>query len=220
MNLIIFGPPGAGKGTQSQIISRTLSIPHISTGDMLRAAVAAGKALGKEVAALLAAGQFASDDLIITLVKDRIAQNDCQNGFLLDGFPRSLPQAEALSEAGVPIDLVILFEVTDEQVVERLGGRRVHPGSGRVYHTTKNPPKVVDRDDLTGEPLITREDDQPEVIRRRLQIYRQHTFPLLDYYRLRAAQGYNRFAAVDAGASIQQVGSEVDSILRELQPNR
>ncbi len=182
MRIILLGAPGAGKGTQAQFITEKYGIPQISTGDMLRAAVKAGTPLGLKAKDIMASGGLVSDELIIALVKDRISQDDCVNGFLFDGFPRTIPQAEALTEAGVPIDHVLEIDVEDEDIVSRMSGRRVHPGSGRTYHLMYNPPKVDGKDDETGEALIQREDDLEETVRKRLAIYHEQTKPLVAYY--------------------------------------
>ncbi len=182
MKLILLGAPGAGKGTQAQFITQKYGIPQISTGDMLRAAVKAGTPLGQEAKKVMDAGQLVSDDLIINLVKDRIAQEDCANGFLFDGFPRTIPQAQALKDAGVKLDHVLEIDVPFEAIIERMSGRRSHPASGRTYHVTFNPPKVEGVDDVTGEPLVQREDDKEETVRKRLDVYSQQTRPLVDYY--------------------------------------
>lgn len=189
MRLILLGPPGAGKGTQAQLIMEKLHIPQISTGDMLRAAVKAGTPLGLEAQKVMDAGGLVSDEIIIGLVKERIAQQDCVNGFLLDGFPRNISQAEALSAQGAQIDHVIEIAVKDEDIIERLAGRRVHPGSGRVYHIKYNPPKVAGKDDSTGEPLIQREDDLEVTIRKRLAIYHEQTEQLVGFYQTKSTEG-------------------------------
>ena len=189
MKLILLGAPGAGKGTQAQFIREKFSIPQISTGDMLRAAVKAGTALGLAAKQVMDAGGLVSDEIIIGLVSDRLQQDDCQAGYLFDGFPRTLPQAEAMKVAGVALDYVLEIDVADEEIIERLSGRRVHPGSGRTYHIRFNPPRVAGKDDVTGEDLIQRDDDQEETVRKRLQVYHSQTKPLLDYYRVWAATG-------------------------------
>ena len=180
--IILFGPPGAGKGTQAQIITKEFNIPQISTGDMLRAAIKEGTELGKQAKSIMDAGGLVSDDLIINLVKARIAQPDCANGCIFDGFPRTIPQAQALADAGVHIDNVIEIAVPDEEIVSRLSGRRSHPASGRVYHVVYNPPKVEGKDDVTGEDLMQRDDDKEETVRKRLDVYQAQTRPLVDYY--------------------------------------
>ena len=182
MKLILLGAPGAGKGTQAAFICRQYGIPQISTGDMLRAAVKAGTPLGQQAKAVMEAGQLVSDDLIINLVKERIAQPDCAAGFLFDGFPRTIAQAEALKQAGVKLDYVLEIDVPFEAIVERMSGRRSHPASGRTYHVKFNPPKEPGKDDVTGEPLVQRDDDREETVKKRLDVYSQQTRPLVDYY--------------------------------------
>lgn len=183
MRLILLGAPGAGKGTQATFICERFAIPQISTGDMLRAAIKEGSDLGRQVEQVMNEGKLVSDDLIVALVKERIAQPDAANGFLLDGFPRTIPQADALKEAGVKIDYVVEIAVPDEEIVSRLSGRRVHPGSGRIYHTEHNPPAAEGLDNVTGEALIQRDDDKPATVRKRLDNYHQQTEPLVGYYR-------------------------------------
>jgi adenylate kinase len=182
MRLILLGAPGAGKGTQATFICQKYGIPQISTGDMLRAAVKAGSPLGLEAKAVMAAGGLVSDELIINLVKERLTQADCANGFLFDGFPRTIPQADAMKAAGVALDYVLEIDVPFEAIVERMGGRRSHPASGRTYHVKFNPPKVEGVDDVTGEPLIQREDDKEETVKNRLDVYSAQTRPLVEYY--------------------------------------
>ncbi|WP_031405488.1 adenylate kinase [Thiomonas sp. FB-Cd] len=182
MRLILLGAPGAGKGTQAASICARHGIPQISTGDMLRAAVKAGTPLGLKAKAVMDSGALVSDDIIIGLVRDRLQQPDCERGFLFDGFPRTIAQADALKSAGVAIDYVVDFDVPDEDIVERLSGRRVHPASGRVYHVKYNPPKVPGKDDVTGEDLVLRDDDREETVRKRLAVYHTQTRPLVDYY--------------------------------------
>lgn len=189
MRLILLGPPGAGKGTQANFITQRFGIPQISTGDMLRAAVKAGTPLGVEAKKVMDAGGLVSDDLIIGLVRDRLKQPDCAKGYMFDGFPRTLPQAEAMKAAGVPIDYVLEIDVPDEQIIARMGGRRVHLASGRTYHVTFNPPKVEGKDDVTGEPLIQRDDDQEATVKNRLSIYHAQTQPLVAYYTQWSASG-------------------------------
>lgn len=183
MRIILLGAPGAGKGTQAKLMTEKFGIPQISTGDMLRAAVNAGTELGLQVKDVMASGGLVSDDIIIALVKERIQEDDCQKGFLLDGFPRTIPQADAMKDAGVIIDNVVEIYVEDEEIVSRLSGRRVHPASGRIYHLVYNPPKNEGVDDDTGETLIQREDDQEETIRKRLEVYHQQTEPLVEFYK-------------------------------------
>ncbi|MGE0098993.1 MAG: adenylate kinase [Hydrogenophaga sp.] len=182
MRLILLGAPGAGKGTQATFICQKYGIPQISTGDMLRAAVKAGTPLGLQAKAVMESGGLVSDDLIINLVKERIAQPDCANGFLFDGFPRTIPQADAMKAAGVKLDYVLEIDVPFDAIVERMSGRRSHPASGRTYHVKFNPPKVEGIDDLSGEPLIQREDDKEETVKKRLEVYSAQTRPLVDYY--------------------------------------
>ena len=182
MRLILLGAPGAGKGTQAAFICQKFSIPQISTGDMLRAAVKAGTPLGLQAKAVMESGGLVSDDLIINLVKERISQSDCANGFLFDGFPRTIPQAQAMRDSGVDLDYVLEIDVENQEILKRMTGRRVHPASGRVYHVTFNPPKVEGCDDVTGEPLVQRDDDKEETVKKRLDIYEAQTRPLVDYY--------------------------------------
>lgn len=189
MRLILLGAPGAGKGTQASFIKQKYNIPQISTGDMLRAAVAAGTELGKAAKKVMDAGGLVSDDIIIGLVKDRLQQPDCANGYLFDGFPRTTRQADAMQEAGVQIDYVLEIDVPDSAIVERMSGRRVHPSSGRTYHTKFNPPKVAGKDDVTGEDLIQRNDDKEETVKKRLAVYHEQTEVLLDYYEKLAQSG-------------------------------
>ncbi len=189
MKLILLGAPGAGKGTQAQFIREKYGIPQISTGDMLRAAVKAGTPLGVEAKKVMDAGGLVSDEIIIGLVTERLQQDDCRAGYLFDGFPRTLPQAEAMKVAGVALDYVLEIDVADEEIIERMSGRRVHPGSGRTYHIRFNPPQVEGKDDATGEDLIQRDDDHEATVRKRLEIYHAQTKPLLDYYGQWAASG-------------------------------
>jgi adenylate kinase len=182
MRLILLGPPGAGKGTQANFIKENFNIPHISTGDMLRAAVKDQTPLGAEVKKVMDAGGLASDEIIIRLVKDRLKQADCANGYLFDGFPRTLPQAEMMKNAGVAIDYVLEIDVPDELILERMSGRRIHPSSGRTYHVKFNPPKVEGTDDVTGEDLILRDDDREEIVKKRLKVYHDQTEILIAYY--------------------------------------
>jgi len=182
MRLILLGPPGAGKGTQAAFITKKFGIPQISTGDMLRAAVKAGTPMGMAAKKVMDAGGLVSDDIIIGLVKDRLQQPDCRNGYLFDGFPRTIPQAEAMKAAGVKLDYVLEIDVPEEDIIERMSGRRVHVASGRTYHVRFNPPKAAGKDDVTGEDLIQRDDDREETVRKRLEVYRAQTRPLVDYY--------------------------------------
>lgn len=213
MRLILLGAPGAGKGTQARFITEAFGVPQISTGDMLRAAVKAGTELGAKAKAIMDSGGLVSDDIIIGLVKERIAEPDCAGGFLFDGFPRTIPQAQAMVDAGVRIDHVVEIAVDDEEIVARLSGRRVHPGSGRVYHVTHNPPRVEGIDDETGEPLIQRDDDREETVRKRLSVYHEQTRPLVDFYgemRGDAAPAYHRITGVGSVDEIR------DSVLKAL----
>ncbi|MCW5602840.1 adenylate kinase [Nitrosomonas sp.] len=182
MRIILLGAPGAGKGTQANYIKEHFGIPQISTGDMLRNAVKAGTELGIMAKKIMESGGLVSDEIIINLVKERIAEPDCVNGFLFDGFPRTIPQADALKAAKVEIDYVVEIDVADTEIIKRMSGRRVHPASGRTYHIEFNPPKVDNQDDITGEPLIQREDDREETVRKRLQVYHDQTKPLIEYY--------------------------------------
>jgi len=189
MRLILLGAPGAGKGTQAQFIRERFGIPQISTGDMLRAAVKEGTPLGVEAKKVMDAGGLVSDDIIIRLVSDRLQRDDCQAGYLFDGFPRTLPQAEAMKLAGVALDYVLEIDVADQEIIDRMSGRRVHLASGRTYHIRFNPPQVDGKDDITGEALVQRDDDREETVRKRLEIYHSQTKPLLEYYRNWAASG-------------------------------
>ena len=202
MRLILLGPPGAGKGTQANFIREKFGIPQISTGDMLRAAVKAGTPLGKEAKKVMDSGQLISDGIIIGLVKDRLREADCLPGYLFDGFPRTIPQADALKTAGVALDHVLEIDVPDDEIVTRMSGRRMHPGSGRVYHVKFNPPKVQGRDDITGEPLVHRDDDREETVKKRLEVYRSQTRPLVDYYKRRMPAKYR---AISGTGSLEEV---------------
>lgn len=218
MRVILLGAPGAGKGTQAQFICEKFSIPQISTGDMLRAAVKAGTELGLKVKEIMETGGLVSDDIIIDLVKERIQQDDCANGFLFDGFPRTIPQAEAMIEAGVDIDHVVEIDVEDEEIVKRLSGRRVHPGSGRVYHVIYNPPQAEGKDDETGEDLVQRDDDQEETVRKRLSIYHDQTAPLVSFYKtLKAEQGESapKYSHIPGVGSLQEITDRVMSALKK-----
>lgn len=213
MNIILLGAPGAGKGTQAQFIMNRYGISQISTGDMLRAAIKAGSELGQQAKTLMDAGQLVPDDLIIALVKDRVAQADCEKGFLLDGFPRTLPQADALKSAGIAVDFVLEFDVPDEVIVERMSGRRVHQASGRSYHIIYNPPKVEGKDDVTGEDLIIRADDKPETVLDRLKVYHSTTKPLVDYYQAEAKVSNTQYFRLDGTKAVEAVSEELVKIL-------
>lgn len=213
MRIILLGAPGAGKGTQAQFIMNEYNIPQISTGDMLRAAIKAGTELGKQAKAVMDAGQLVSDDIMIGLVQERIQEDDCENGFLLDGFPRTIPQADAMQEAGIKIDYVLEFNVADDVIVERMAGRRVHPSSGRVYHVDHNPPKQADVDDVTGEALVIREDDKEETVRKRLSIYHEQTEPLVDYYQSQASQGAVQYKKIDGTQKVDAIHQELKALL-------
>lgn len=213
MKIILLGAPGAGKGTQAQFMMNKFGIPQISTGDMFRAAIKEGTELGKQAKALMDEGKLVPDELTVALVKDRIAQPDCANGFLLDGFPRTIPQADALKEAGVKIDFVLEFDVADEVIVERMSGRRVHQPSGRTYHVVYNPPKVEGKDDVTGEDLIIRQDDKPETVLDRLAIYHKQTKPLIAYYTAEAQAGNTQYYRLDGTQPVDAVSAELNKIL-------
>ncbi|MDZ7581355.1 MAG: adenylate kinase [Deltaproteobacteria bacterium] len=208
MRLILLGGPGAGKGTQANYIKERFQIPQISTGDMLRAAVKAGTELGQKAKAVMDAGGLVPDDVIIGLVKERITQPDCKKGFLFDGFPRTIPQADAMKDAGVAIDAVVDIDVPDQEIIKRMSGRRVHLASGRTYHVVFNPPKTEGKDDVTGEPLIQRDDDKEETVRKRLEVYHQQTEPLIGYYKKWEASGK---AAAPKYIRIEGIG-KVDEI--------
>ncbi|MBU3724236.1 MAG: adenylate kinase [Burkholderiaceae bacterium] len=208
MRIILLGPPGAGKGTQAAFITKRYGIPQISTGDMLRAAVKAGTPLGLEAKKVMDAGGLVSDDIIINLVKERLTQPDCASGYLFDGFPRTIPQAQSMKDAGVKLDAVLEITVPDADIIDRMSGRRVHVASGRTYHVKFNPPKTEDKDDVTGEPLIQRDDDQESTVKKRLEIYHNQTKPLVDFYQKWAAAGE---ASAPRVVTIQGVGS-VESI--------
>jgi adenylate kinase len=216
MRLILLGAPGAGKGTQAANICARYNIPQISTGDMLRAAVKAGTPLGLQAKAVMDAGALVSDDIIIVLVRDRLLQPDCAGGFLFDGFPRTIAQADALKAAGVPIDYVLDFDVPDEDIVERLSGRRVHPASGRVYHVKYNPPKVPGKDDVTGDDLVQRDDDHEDTVRKRLAVYHAQTKPLVDYYTRWARSGEAqapKLRRISGVGTVDEVGRRIFAAL-------
>lgn len=213
MRIILLGAPGAGKGTQAQFIMNTYKIPQISTGDMLRAAIKAGTELGKKAKEVMDAGQLVSDDIMIGLVQERITLEDCKNGFLLDGFPRTIPQADAMQEAGIEIDHVLEFAVADDVIVSRMAGRRVHPGSGRVYHIEYNPAKVDGKDDVTGEDLVIREDDKEATVRKRLAIYHEQTEPLVDYYQQLAKQDVVQYHSIDGTQEVDAIHQQLQALL-------
>jgi len=208
MRLILLGAPGAGKGTQATFICQKYGIPQISTGDMLRAAVKAGTPLGLEAKKVMDSGGLVSDDIIIGLVKDRLKQPDCANGYLFDGFPRTIPQADAMKDAGVAIDYVLEIDVPFEAIIERMSGRRSHPASGRTYHVKFNPPKVEGQDDVTGEPLVQRDDDKEETVKKRLDVYSSQTRPLVDYYSGWAKQdpaAAPKYRAISGTGSVEEI---------------
>ena len=213
MRIILLGAPGAGKGTQAQFLMEKYGIPQISTGDMLRAAIKAGSALGLQAKAVMDAGQLVSDELIINLVKERVTLEDCKNGFLLDGFPRTIPQADAMKEAGINVDFVLEFDVPDEEIVKRMSGRRVHAGSGRVYHVVFNPPKEEGKDDVTGEALSIRADDEETTVRKRLDIYHQQTEPLVGYYKKEAELGNTRYSKIDGTQQVAEISKQLAVLL-------
>jgi len=214
MRVILLGAPGAGKGTQATFITKKFDIPQISTGDMLRAAVKAGTELGLKAKSVMDSGGLVSDDLIIGLIKDRLSQPDCANGCLFDGFPRTIPQAEALKNAGLAIDHVVEIKVDDEEIVKRISGRRVHEGSGRVYHTVFNPPKVEGKDNETGEDLVQRKDDVEETVRHRLSVYHAQTEPLVKFYQeLQAKDGTPKFSSIAGVGSVEDITAKVNAAL-------
>jgi len=216
MRLILLGPPGAGKGTQAAFITQHFGIPQISTGDMLRAAVKAGTPLGLEAKKIMDSGALVSDELIIGLVQDRLKQPDCRKGYLFDGFPRTIPQADALKHAKVALDFVVEIEVPEQDIIERMSGRRVHPASGRSYHLSFNPPKVAEQDDLSGEPLVQRDDDKEETVRHRLTVYQNQTRPLVEYYSSWAEADTTapRYRKVHGLGSVQDIQARIAAVLR------
>ncbi len=209
MKLILLGAPGAGKGTQAGFISKQYGIPQISTGDMLRAAVREGTPLGIEAKKVMDAGGLVSDEIILGLVKERLAQDDCSNGYLLDGFPRTIAQAEGMKELGIDVDYVVEINVDDEEIVERMQGRRCHPASGRVYHVRYNPPKEEGKDDVTGEDLIQRADDEESTVRKRLQVYHEQTRPLIDYYASQSGDGAPNYIRVEGVGSVDDIKQQL-----------
>jgi len=215
MKIILLGAPGAGKGTQAQFLTKAFDIPQISTGDMLRAAIKAGSELGVLAKSFMDSGKLVTDEIIIGLVKERITQEDCKNGFLLDGFPRTVPQADALKEAGVAIDAVIEIDVPDTVIVERMSGRRAHLASGRTYHIVYNPPKVEGKDDETGEDLVQRDDDKAEVVLDRLRVYHEQTAPLIDYYKgVSSDDASVKYITIDGTQPIDTVEKEIIARLK------
>jgi adenylate kinase len=214
MRIILLGAPGAGKGTQAEYLRETFGIPQISTGDMLRKAVQAGNELGKQVKSVMEKGGLVSDDIIIALIKERISHNDCRNGFLFDGFPRTIPQAQALVDAGVDIDVVLEIVVPDDEIVRRLSGRRVHEQSGRIYHIDNKAPKNPGKDDITGEPLMQREDDKESTVRNRLQVYHSQTKPLVNFYKQLALKNPSlKFLSVSGVGDISTIRTSLASVL-------
>jgi len=213
MRIILLGAPGAGKGTQAQFIMENYGVPQISTGDMLRAAIKEGSELGQKVKAVMDGGQLVSDELIIELVKERVKKEDCAKGFLLDGFPRTIPQADAMKENGIDVDFVLEFDVPDEEIVKRMSGRRVHAPSGRVYHTVYNPPKVEGKDNETGEDLSIRVDDVEETVRKRLGIYHDQTAPLIAYYGKEAEAGNSKYVTFDGTQAVEAVSKQLAELL-------
>ena len=217
MRIILLGPPGAGKGTQAAFIKEHWHIPQISTGDMLRAAVKAGTPLGIEAKSVMDAGQLVSDNLIINLVKERLAENDCANGYLFDGFPRTIPQADALKDAQVAVDFVLEIDLPAEEIIKRISGRRVHEASGRVYHVEYHPPKVEGKDDETGEALIQRDDDKEETVRKRLDVYQAQTRPLVDYYGNWANSGdvaAPKYRKISGVGSLEEIRARILDVLK------
>lgn len=216
MRLILLGAPGAGKGTQANLIKEKFNIPQISTGDMLRAAVKAGTPLGLAAKKVMDEGKLVSDDIIINLVKERIKEADCANGFLFDGFPRTIPQAQAMKDAGVPIDYVVEIDVADSEIVKRMSGRRVHPASGRTYHVVFNPPKVEGKDDVTGEELVQRPDDVEDTVVKRLNVYHEQTKPLVEYYSAWAKSGDANAPQVRHVPGVGSVDAIRDAVFKAL----
>ncbi len=214
MNIILLGPPGAGKGTQAEVLCETFSIPHISTGNMLREAVEQETDLGLEAKALMDAGILVSDEVIVGLVEDRISKEDCNKGFLFDGFPRTIPQAQALVDRDILMDAVVEIHVPDEDIVERMSGRRMHQGSGRNYHIVYNPPKIDGKDDITGEDLIQREDDKPATVKDRLKVYENQTSPLINFYSKMSEQDKLMYVKVSGTSSREDVSTEILSKLQ------
>jgi adenylate kinase len=214
---MLLGPPGAGKGTQAGYIRQHFGIPQIATGDMLRAAVKAGTPLGIEAKKIMDAGGLVSDDIIVGLVRERLKQTDCRKGYLFDGFPRTIPQAEALRSFGVPLDYVLELEIDEDDIIRRMSGRRTHPASGRIYHVQFNPPKVPGKDDVTGEPLVQREDDREETVKKRLDVYRRQTRPLVEYYSKWAAQDPRapKYLEISGVGRVEEVRDRIFAALKQ-----
>ena len=217
MKLILLGAPGVGKGTQAQFITETYQIPQISTGDMLREAVKAETPLGLKVKAVMDRGDLVTDDIIIALVKDRISQPDCENGFLFDGFPRTIPQADALVDQGIDLDAIVEIAVPFDEIIKRMSGRRVHPGSGRTYHVEYNPPVKEGVDDETGDPLIQREDDHEDTVRDRLKVYEEQTSPLVAYYQAKASSSQLQYFSIEGQGTVVEIKEKVLEALRNVQ---
>jgi adenylate kinase len=219
VKVILLGPPGAGKGTQAAYIQKHFGVPQISTGDMLRAAVKSGSELGKQVQQVMDAGELVSDDLILALVRERVAEPDCANGYLMDGFPRTIAQAEGMRRSGINVDCVVELQADDEEIIRRMSGRRVHPESGRTYHTQFNPPKVPDKDDVTGDALIQRDDDREETVRKRLEVYHEQTEPLIEYYRKWAVSGDSGAPAYIEIDGMRSVDTVKEAVITALEKN-
>ena len=215
MKIILLGPPGAGKGTQAEIICNNFSIPHISTGDMLREAIANETATGKIAKEIMDAGNLVPDDVIVSMVKERIKKEDCRNGFLFDGFPRTIPQADALENQEIFVNIVLELTLKDELIINRMSGRRVHQPSGRSYHLEFNPPEKDGVDDVTGEPLIQRDDDKPETVKNRLEVYWEQTNPLIVYYRSKSVQTDLKYIEIDGSKSMEKVSSQIQAALED-----
>ncbi len=214
MKVMLLGAPGAGKGTQAQFIMKKFSIPQISTGDLLRNEIKKGTELGMKAKSKMDKGELVSDDIIIGMIKARIAEPDCVNGYLLDGFPRNIAQADAMKANNITIDYVLELNVPDSDIVKRMSGRRVHLPSGRTYHVVYNPPKKEGVDDVTGEPLIVRDDDKEETVLKRLEIYHRQTQPLIDYYQADAAKGLNKFHTLDGNRPVEEISSQIEVLLK------
>ena len=215
MKIILLGPPGAGKGTQAEIICKNFSIPHISTGDMLREAIANETTIGKQAKEIMDAGNLVPDNVIISLVKERIENDDCKNGYLFDGFPRTIPQADALENQEIFMDIVLELTIEDKLIINRMSGRRIHQPTGRSYHLEFNPPKEDGIDDFTGERLIQREDDKPETVKNRLEVYREQTNPLIVYYRSKSVQTDLKYIEIDGSRAMDEVSSQIKTALEE-----